>query len=72
MNAYQIFMRYMGVRSCWQETQDPAGQLCEIFVGLGRLGSIDVCYSFIGAWGTGILEVLALLRALSWCGHAFQ
>ena len=33
-------------------------------IGLGRLGPIDVCLSFMSAWFTGILEALDLLRAL--------
>ena len=50
--------------SCWPGMYDPAGQLCRISGELGRLGTMGICLSFMSAWGMGILEALALLRAL--------
>ena len=55
----------MGVGSCWPGTWGPRAWLCKISIGLDRLGLIGVHHSSINAWGTGILEGLALLRVLS-------
>ena len=62
----------MGVKFYLPGIQDPTGWLWKISVGLGGLGPIDICHSFISIWSKEILEALALLRALSLCGNTFS
>ena len=75
--AYQCLSNFLDIyrgQSCWLGIQGPTGQLCNISVEPHRLSSINVCCTFLTAWGMGILEPLALLLAMqcvSWCGHAF-
>ena len=64
MHTSQTFWKSVGAESCLLEMCGPAGRLYRIFKGPGRLESMAIFLSFMRAWGTGILEASALIRAL--------